>query len=612
MPAKVRTDSTGWTMPKLLGRNARRYADRIALREKDLGIWQRTTWRGYWEHVRDFALGLRELGLTEPGAKVSILGDNCPQWLYADLAAQSCRAVAVGVYPTNVAEQCRYVIDNSESSFVVCKDQEQVDKVIEIGQRLPLVKRIVVIDMKGLRRYSDPRIISFEDVQRLGRRLHARQPELFDSLVNETEPDDVAVMVYTSGTTGVPKGAMITHRNMTAMIEGLATVVKFSQKDSFVSALPLCHIAERSFSMIYPMWAGCSVNFAESVATLQEDLREISPSAFLSVPRIWEKMHSTIYIKIKDALFIKRWVFNTLMPVGQKVAARRLRGQPVPFRLQLFCGVGYLLLFRALKNSLGLLNGRIFVSGAAPLSNELLEFYHAIGVPVRECFGMTECAGISVIPDDGGIRVGQVGKPIPGVEMKLADDGEIMLKGDSVFRGYYRLPEQTAETFTEDGWLLTGDVGEISPEGQLKIVDRKKDLIINAYGKNIAPSEIENKLKFSPFIKEAIIIGDRRKYLAALIQLELDNVSDWAQRNSIAYTTYKSLAENDEVNQLINAEIIRVNEFLARVEKIRRFTILSKELDQDDEEVTATMKVRRSTIEKKFKDLIDAMYKNLG
>ncbi len=608
MPDARTKDTTGLTMPKLLRQNAVRFADRIALREKDLGIWQRTTWQGYWEHVRDFALGLRELGLTEPGDKVSILGDNCPQWLYADLAAQACRSVAVGVYPTNVAEQCWYVIDNSESSFVVCKDQEQVDKVLEVGERLPLIKNIIVIDMKGLRHYDDARIISFDEVERMGRQRHDKDPGLFDKMVEATEPDDVGVMVYTSGTTGVPKGAMITHRNMTAMIQGLSQVLKFSQKDSFVSALPLCHIAERSFSMIYPMWAGCAANFAESVATLQEDLREISPSALLSVPRIWEKMHSNIYIKIKDALFIKRWFFNILMPVGQKVAALRLRGKPVPAWLRFLNEVGYWLLFRALRNSLGLLNGRIFVSGAAPLSDELLEFYHAIGVTVRECFGMTETAGICVVPDGDGIRVGQVGKPIPGVEMKLAEDGEILIKGDSVFNGYYRMPEQTAEAFGEDGWLLTGDVGEMSPDGQLKIVDRKKDLIINAYGKNIAPSEIENKLKFSPFIKEAIAIGDRRKYLSALIQLELDNISDWAQEKSIAYTTYKSLAENAEVNQLIDDEIAGVNKSLARVEKIRKFTILTKELDQDDDEVTATMKVRRSTIEKKFKSLIDAMY----
>ncbi len=601
-------DTSQLTIPKLLEINAGRYGDRVALREKDLGIWQRISWQEYLEQVRDLALGMKQLGLEDSGGKVSILGDNCPQWLYADIAAQACRAVAVGIYPTNVAEQCFYALDNSESSLVVCKDQEQVDKVLEVKDRLPLLKKIIVIDMKGLRNYDDPLIISLEAVQELGRALHQAEPELFGRMIADTRPEDVAIMVYTSGTTGEPKGAMITHKNMVTMIKGLAQILPFGPEDSFVSALPLCHVAERSFSMIFPMWAGCTVNFAESVATLQEDLREISPSAFLSVPRIWEKMHSNIYIKIKDALFVKRWVFNAIMPLGLKVAARRLAGQTVPLHLKAIYGLGYLLLFRALKNSLGLLNGRIFVSGAAPLSDDLLEFYHAIGVPVCECFGMTECAGISVIPAEGRIRVGQVGTPIPGIELKLAEDGEIMLKGDSVFAGYYRMPGRSAESLTEDGWLLTGDVGQFADSGQLMIVDRKKDLIINAYGKNIAPSEIENKLKFSPYIKEGIVVGDGRKYLSALIQLELDNVADWAQERSIAYTTYKSLAENERVNEMIQAEVDQVNEQLARVEKIRRFSILTKELDQDDDEVTATMKVRRSTIEKKFRDIIESMY----
>ena len=395
-------------------------------------------------------------------------------------------------------------------------------------------------------------IISFEKVEKLGLARHQQDREAFERMVEAVEPDDVGVMVYTSGTTGKPKGAMITHRNMVSMIQGLSQTIPFNQKDSLVSALPLCHIAERSFSMIFSMWTGCTVNFAESVATLQEDLREISPTVFLSVPRIWEKMHSNINIKIKDSIFLKRWVYHAVMPIGEKVAALRLTGKPVPFFRKILYAVGYLLLFRALKNSMGLLNGRIFVSGAAPMSNELLRFYHGIGVPVRECFGMTECTGISVIPSDHNIRAGEVGEAIPGIVVQLADDGEIMLRGDSVFEGYYGNPEQTADSLDEEGWLMTGDVGEFTEEGQLKIVDRKKDLIINAYGKNIAPSEIENKLKFSSFIKEGIVVGDGRPYLSAMIQLELDNVSDWAQENRIAYTTYKSLAENPEVNKLIS------------------------------------------------------------
>ena len=606
MRPKLRIDEL--TIPKLLERNRRRYSGRVALREKDLGIWQRVSWEKYWEHVRNFALGLKELGLEDREDKVSILGDNCREWLYADIATQCCRAVAVGIYPTNVAEQCFYVLDNSDSSMVVCKDQEQVDKVLEVKNRLPRLKKIIVVDMKGLRNYKDPMIISFEDVENLGLSRFRKDPLGFDTMVDATEPDDVAIMVYTSGTTGKPKGAMITHRNMVAMINGLSQVLTFNRKDSFVSALPLCHIAERSFSMIYPMWAGCSVNFAESVTTLQEDLREISPTAFLSVPRIWEKMQSNITIKIKSSFFFKRWVFDLIMPIGERVAVMRLAGKRVPLHWQALYGIGYLLIFRALQNSIGLLNGRIFVSGAAPMSQELIHFYHAIGVPVLECFGMTECTGICVIPQKSKFRAGQVGEPIPGVEIRLADDGEIMIKGESVFKGYYGNPQQSAAAFNKEGWLMSGDVGAYTNEGQLKIVDRKKDLIINAYGKNIAPSEIENKLKFSPFIREGIVVGDGRKYLAALIQLELDNVSDWAQEHSIAYTTYKSLAENREITRLIQEEVDRINQQLARVEKIRKFAILTKELDQDDDEVTATMKVRRSTIEKRFKKVIDSLY----
>ena len=596
------------TMPKLLRQNAARYGSRVALREKDLGIWQRISWVDYLAHVRNLALGLLELGLEDYEDKVSILADNCPEWLYADLAAQSCRAYAVGIYPTNVAEQVRFLLDNSMSSFVVCGDQEQTDKVLEIREHLPRLKKIIVIDMKGLRKYKNPMVMSFEEVEKLGQAAHDRDPKRFDQLVDAAQSDDVAIMVYTSGTTGVPKGAMITHRNMLAMISGLAKILPFSDRDTFVSALPLCHVAERSFSMIFPMYAGCTVNFAESVATLQEDLQEISPTAFLSVPRIWEKMHTRIQIRIKDAIWIKRLCYRALMPVGFRVAEFKLNGRPVPLGWQLLNLVGYLLLFRHLKNKLGLLNGHIFVSGAAPLSHDLLRFYHAIGVPVRESFGMTESAGIGFVPDEKSIRIGRVGKPIPGIRFKLAEDGEILLKGDQVFPGYYRLADRTDQAFDSDGWLQTGDVGEIAEDGQLKIVDRKKDLIINAYGKNIAPSEIENKLKFSPYINEAIVVGDGRQYLSALIQLELENVSDWAQQQSLAYTTYKSLAENAEVHRLVQEEVDKVNLQLARVEKIRKFAVLTKELDQDDDEVTATMKVRRSIIEKKFKDIIDSLY----
>ena len=551
-------------------------------------------------------MGLKTLGF-EPEDKIAILGDNCCEWIYADLAAQSLLGIAVGIYPTDVASQVKYILKNSDSKFVVARDQEQVDKVLQVKHELPLLKKVIVIDMKGLRRYRDSLIISFEETEKMGRTLQEQMPNFFEENIRSTRADDVAIIVYTSGTTGDPKGAMISHKGMISMVRGLSQILDFRSSDSVVSVLPLCHIAERMFSLIFPMYVGYTVNFAESVNTLQEDMKEISPTAFLNVPRIWEKMHSNIMIRMQDAVFFKQWVFKAMVPIGERVSQYRLENKPVPLYWRFLNWIAYLFLFRALKNQLGLLQTRIFVSGAAPLSPDLIKFYHSIGIPVRECYGMTEMSGISFMPKDHEIRVGGVGKPIPGVEFKLGEDGEIFQKGDSVFVGYYGNPKATQETIV-DGWLGTGDVGQVDGEGILYLTDRKKDIIITAGGKNIAPSEIENKLKFSPFIKEAIVIGDRRKYLSCLIQIDLENVSNWAQNNKIAYTTYKSLATHPDVNKLIGKEIEEVNRHFSRVETIKKFKILEKELDPDDEELTATMKVKRAVIEKKFKEIIEAMY----
>jgi len=594
------------TISKLFLRNVREDGNRVALREKDFGIWKRVTWKDYYDHVRDFAMGLKAFGF-EPGDKVSILGDNCCEWLYADIAAQSLHGIAVGIYPTDVAGQVKYILKNSDSTFVVARDQEQVDKVLQVKKELPLLKKVIVIDMKGLRRYRDPLIISFNETEKVGRTLHEQMPNFFEESVRSTRAEDVAIIVYTSGTTGDPKGAMISHKGMLSMMKGLSQILDFRSNDSVVSVLPLCHIAERMFSLIFPMYVGYTVNFAESVNTLQEDMKEISPTAFLNVPRIWEKMHSNIMIRMQDAIFFKRWVFKAMLPIGERVSQYRLENKPVPRLWRILHGIAYLALFRALKNQLGLLQTRIFCSGAAPLSPDLVKFYHSIGVPIRETYGMTEMSGISFAPKDHEIRVGGVGKPIPGVEFKLGEDGEIFQKGDPVFVGYYGNPEATRQTIV-DGWLRTGDVGQVDEEGILYITDRKKDIIITAGGKNIAPSEIENKLKFSPFIKEAIVIGDRRKYLSCLIQIDLENVSNWAQNNKIAYTTYKSLATHPDVYKLIGKEVEEVNKHFSRVETIKKFKILEKELDPDDEELTATMKVKRSVIEKKFREIIEAMY----
>ena len=595
------------TLPKLFLENVKRFRDHVALREKALGIWRRITWLDYHNHVKHFCHGLLELGLNR-GDNVSILGDNCPEWLYADLAIQFASAITVGIYQTDTAPQVHYILDNSDSSYIVVRDQEQTDKVLEVKSDLPLLRKIIVIDMKGLRHYKDPMIMSFEAVEKLGERAAHEKPDFFDTLASKTLPEDIALIVYTSGTTGPPKGAMLSHLNILTMTDAMFSKEPFYVNDSLVSSLPLCHVAERMFSLFFQMRSGHAINFAEGIDTLQEDLAEISPTAFLNVPRIWEKMHSNIIIKMQDAFPLKRWIFNRSIPIGEKVAEFRWEGKAVPIHWKILYALAYLAMFRHLRKKLGLLRGRLFYSGAAPLSPDVIKFFHSIGIWIKESYGMTEMSGMVSVQLENDIKPGNVGKVFEEIQCKIAPDGEIILKGDSVFSGYYQNPRATAEA-VRDGWLHTGDVGEIDKEGHLLIKDRKKDIIITSGGKNITPSEIENKLKFSLYIKEAIVIGDRRKYLTALMQLELENVSNWAQSNRILFTTYKSLAQNEKVYDLIKGEVAEVNRDLANVETIKRFTILDKELDHDDEELTATMKVRRSIIEDKFSELIERMYR---
>ena len=594
------------TLPKLFLEKVRFYKNEVALREKQLGVWRPITWNEYYDHVETFGLGCRDLGL-KPQAKVSILGDNCPEWLYADLATQSLRGVAVGVYPTNTTEQVKYILAHSGSKYVVVKDQEQLDKVLEVKAELPLLERIIVIDMKGVRKYTDPLIISYEDVEEVGRTIRQKDPDLFTRIIAETEASDIAIIVYTSGTTGPPKGAMLSHRNITAVQHGFLQVLPITREDSLVSALPLCHVAERMFSLFLPMKVGCTINFAESVATMQADMIEISPSIFLTVPRMLEKMHSTITIKIQNANPIKRWAYKLCMPIGGKVADIRLSGGKVGLLYHILFMIAYFLVFRPLRDRIGLLQVRECVSGAAPLSKDIMRFFMSLGIRVKEAYGCTESTGVISMPEGEGLKLGSVGKPVPGIEFRLGDDGEILIKGGLVFEGYHNDPEGSNGVL-KGGWLFTGDVGKLDEDGDLFIVDRKKEIIINAAGKNIAPSEIENRLKFSTFINEAIVIGEGRKYLTALIQVDYENVANWAQKEDIPFTNYKSLVGNSRVRGLIDREITEANKNLARVETIKKFALLDKELDQDDGEVTATMKVKRQIIEKKYRDIIEPMY----
>lgn len=594
------------TLPKLFRQQAEKLKSRVALREKELGVWNEITWNKYYEHVRNVGLGLSKLGLRK-GDKVSILSENNQQWLYGDLGIQSLRAMTVGVYSTNPPEQVKYVVGHSESRFVIVEDQEQTDKVLEVQRDLPSLEKIIVIDMKGLRGYESSLLMSFEELEEIGAAYHREYPHLFEEMINGTDASDIAVIIYTSGTTGPPKGALLSQGNMMAMIDSVLQVMPMTEKDSVVSYLPLCHAAERIFSILIPIKKGCIVNFSESINTVQEALREIGPTLFMGVPRIWEKMQSSIIIKIQDATFLKRLAYKAFMPVGIKVTEKKLRKEDVGLYWKTLYWVAYFCLYRSLRHFLGLSRSRITISGAAPVSPEILKFFHAMRLLIREGYGQTEISGISCIHHFDDVKIGTVGKPVPGVELKIAEDGEILEKGPGVFQGYFKDPEGTARIFS-DGWLCSGDVGRLDEDGHVVITDRKKDILVTAGGKNIAPSEQENSLKFSPYINEAIVIGDKRPFLSALIQVEFENVGKWAQDNKIPFTTFKSLAQNKQVYELIQAEVEKSNKKFASVENIRKFVLLEKELDHDDEELTATMKVRRKAIEEKYKDLIDRIY----
>ena len=595
------------TLPILFQNRVMELGEAVALREKKKGLWRRISWNEYYSHVRNFCLGLKSFGLQK-GDRVSILGDNCPEWLYADLATQCAGGISVGVYPTNSYVQVKYILDHSQSKFVIVKDQEQADKILMIKDQLPFLEKMIVIDMKGLRKYDDPIITSFRGVEEIGKSIHEKSPSLFQEMIEHTKSDDVAIIVYTSGTTGPPKGAMLSHRNITSVLDSFFKVLPISRADSLVSVLPLCHVAERLFSLFIPMKSGSTINFAESIDTLQADMTELSPTIFLTVPRILEKIHSAVTIKMQDAHPVKRWAYYKFLPVGQRVAERKLSKRDVGIFLKIAFFFTYLFVFRPLRNRLGLLQVRECVSGAAPLSKDIMKFFHSIGLMVKEAYGSTECTGVFSMPVGDDIEIGTTGKPIPGWEYKIASDGEILMKGPGVFTGYFRDEEATRQA-KRDGWLYSGDIGEFDEKGNLKITDRKKEILITASGKNIAPSEIENRLKFSPFIKEAIIIGDRRPYLTALIQIDFDNVADWAQRQEIPFTTFKSLSRDPEVYKLIRGEVDKANKEMSRIESIKKFVLLEKELDRDDDELTATMKVRREMIEKKYGGIIESLYK---
>jgi long-chain acyl-CoA synthetase len=594
------------TFPKLLVSNAVRFGARTALREKDLGIWQTTTWRQYHDHVRDFSLGLLSLGMRR-GEKVAIIGDNRPAWVYAELAAQGAGGISVGIYQDSNLNEVAFVLDHSEAVFVVAEDQEQVDKILDMVEKLPHVRNIIYDDARGMRHYRHPALISFAAVQERGRALARRRPDLWTNSVNAGGAGDVAVLCYTSGTTGFPKGAMLTFRNLLTMAGSLNQVDSKLPTDEFVSFLPLAWIGEQMMALSSSLSLGFTVNFPEQPETVMEDIREIGPHIMFAPPRVWEGINSTVQVKIMDATRFKRFMYHLCMPVGYQIAEFRFRRQPVPPAWRIAHYLAHCLLFRALKDRLGLTHIRSCSTGGAALGPDVFRFFHALGVPLKQIYGQTEISGISCIHPEGDIQFHTVGRPIPGTEVKVSERGEILSRSPAVFAGYYKNEAATRDTL-DGGWLHSGDAGYLTEDGHLVVIDRMQDVMQLIDGTHFSPQYVENRLKFSPYVKEAVVIGKQRPYLAAMLCIDMGIVGKWAEGHKIGYTTYTDLSAKMEVYELLHQEVEKVNATLPAAARIRKFVLLYKELDADDEELTRTRKVRRGFVEERYRDVIAALY----
>ena len=579
-----------------------------ALRQKEFGVWETITWAQYEQQSRWFGLGLLELGL-QPGQCMAVLGENCKEWVFAELGAAMVGAVTAGVYPTSPAGEVEYLLSLAEAPVIVVEDQEQLDKVLEIRSKLNTLLAIVVIDPRGLRTYDKTALHDFDAVVEMGRLREQKHPEQAAKDCKGPQLDDTALMVFTSGSTGRPKAAMMSWRGLGCAARGLNSVLKTTPESSLVSYLPLCHVAEQMFSIHIPVATGAVVNFAESLRTIQEDLRELAPKIFFGVPRIWEKFHSSIHTKIREAGPVRAWIFQNAMQSLGRFAQKPRQQWTLLERTR--WAFWYVVILRSLLNFIGLRRCEVAISSGAPISPEMLKSFRILGLPIREAYGLTEASGATTMQTSDASPVGTVGVPYPGVELKLAEDGEILIRGEVVFKGYYKNDQATREAIDDEGWLHTGDVArwEEGPTGQeLRIIDRKKDIMITAGGKNITPSEIENTMKFSPFIKEAIVIADRRRFVSALVQIDFENVSKWATDQGLLFTHFRSLVELEAVRNLIQKEVDHANSEMPQVQQVRKFHLFIKELDHDDGEVTATMKVKRKSIYEKYADVIEQMY----
>ncbi|MFM8590537.1 MAG: AMP-dependent synthetase/ligase [Limnohabitans sp.] len=600
----------GETIPALFWHAVQARGPQIWMRQKDLGIWQSWSWDQTATAVREIGHGLLSLGLA-PHETASILSNTNIEWVLADLAVLSCGGVCNGIYPTDAAAQVHYLCEDSRTTVLFVEDDEQLDKALEVRAQLPLLRKIVVFDMEGLHQLDDPQVISLQALREIRREHLSQHPGALEARAAACRPEDLAILVYTSGTTGKPTGAMHTHAGLVYTVRGYNTLISRDEHDECMCFLPLCHIAERLGGEYFSLYTGSVLNFVENPETVPENVREIAPTVFTAVPRVWEKFYSGVMIALKEAGALQQAAYAWSIGVGQRVADRVLAGQTVPALLKLQFQIARLMALNNVRKLIGIHRARFLVTGAAPISPDLVRWYLALGVPMLEVWGMTETCGAATGVRPERIKPGSIGPAATYNEVRLdPQTGEILVRGPNVFKGYLNLPEKTAETIDAEGWLHTGDVGVVDEEGFFRITDRMKDIIITAGGKNITPSELENELKFSPYITDAVVIGDRRPYLVVIIMIDQDNMEKFAQDADVPFSNYASLTRAPEIQALIQAEIDRVNRKFARVEQIKKFFLLDTQLSAEDEELTPTMKLKRKLVEKKYAERIEAMYRD--
>ena len=583
---------------------AEKYGDKTCMLVKKDGDWTPLSWNYVRDTVRNLSLGLISLGL-KPGEKVSLLSENRPRWAFIDLATLAAGGVVVTIYATNTPEQVKYIIDNSDSKFVVVSNNNQLQKVLEVADQLPRLEKIIIFDpIKGITD-KDQRVISFLETTNLGRD-YKNQGE-FDERLTSTSLDQVATLIYTSGTTGDPKGVQLTHNNIFSNVESISKVVDLGPKDTCLSFLPLSHSLERTAGYYVPIYNGMTIAYAESIDTLVQNIGEVQPTIMISVPRIYEKMHARVLDSAKSGGPLKMKAFNWAVEIGSQMSKLIVKKKKAPTLLKLQYNVARFLVFKKLNDRLGN-KLRFFVSGGAPLARELAEFFHAAGILILEGYGLTETSPVITCATPNNYKFGTVGRALPGIEIKIADDGEILCKGPNVMLSYYKKEADTKEVIT-DGWFHTGDIGEIDQEGYLSITDRKKDIIVTAGGKNIAPQNIENLLKMEKYIEQVNVVGDKRKYLVAVVAPNFDELKIFAKENGIKYENWVDLVEKEKVYTLIEDAVKRVNSRLAKYETIKKIIVSDIEFSEENGMLTPTMKVKRKIVNRYFANKIDQLYR---